>query len=87
MGIGGSCDLHRLPDPVPHRIDDRDIHSLLAEVRQEFAQSEQGFARADRMRALPANMRTACLRLKHALFTGVRYFNESPYYTDIITGH
>jgi hypothetical protein len=54
MGIGGSRDLHRLPDPVPHRIDDRDIHSLLAEVRQEFAQSEQGFARADRMRALPA---------------------------------
>jgi hypothetical protein len=21
MGIGGSRDLHRLPDPVPHRID------------------------------------------------------------------
>jgi len=28
MGVRGGRDLHRLPDPVPHRIDDRDIHRL-----------------------------------------------------------
>jgi hypothetical protein len=28
MGVRVGRDLNRLPDPVPHRIDDRDIHRL-----------------------------------------------------------
>ena len=55
-GVGGGRDLHRLPHPVPHCIDDRDIHRLLAEIGQEFAQPQQGLARADRVWTLPAEI-------------------------------
>ncbi len=49
--IGGSGDLERLPHPIPYRVNDRDIHRLLAKIGQEIAQADQGFARADRVRA------------------------------------
>jgi len=52
--FGGGRDLHRLPHAVPHRVDDRHIHRLLAEIGQELAQAQQCLARADPVRALPA---------------------------------
>ena len=42
--LGGSGDLHRLPHPVPGRVDDRDVHRLLGEIGQEFAQAQQRLA-------------------------------------------
>jgi hypothetical protein len=45
-----------LPHPIPDRVNDRDIHRLLAKIGQEIAQAEQGFARADRVRARSADM-------------------------------
>src|SRR5215469_5972216 len=30
--LGGSRDLHRLPYPVPHCVEDRDVHCLLMEI-------------------------------------------------------
>ena len=42
--FGCGCDLHRLPHPVPGRVDDRDVHRLLAEIGQEFTQAQQRFA-------------------------------------------
>ncbi len=43
-GVRRGGDLDRLPHAVPHRVDDRDIHRLLAKIGQEFAQPEQGLA-------------------------------------------
>ena len=43
--LGERGDLHRLPHAVPHRVDDRHVDRLLAEVRQELADAEQGLAR------------------------------------------
>ena len=42
--FGGGGDLHRLPHPVPGRVDDRDVHRLFVEVGQEFAQAQQRLA-------------------------------------------
>jgi hypothetical protein len=42
--FGGGSDLHRLPHPVPGRVDDGDIHRLFVEVGQELAQAQQRLA-------------------------------------------
>ena len=42
--FGGSRNLHRLPYPVPGRVDDGDVHRLLVEVGQELAQAQQRLA-------------------------------------------
>src|SRR3712207_7072555 len=46
--FSGAGDLHGLPDAVPDGIDDRDVHRLFLEIRQELAHAKEGLARADR---------------------------------------
>src|SRR5829696_4124620 len=55
--FGGARDLHGLPDAVPDGVDDRDVHRLFLEIRQELAHAEEGLARADRVSALLADVR------------------------------
>src|SRR5215470_10452910 len=56
VSLGRCSDLHRLPDAIPHGVDNGDIHRLLAEIGQEFAQAGKRFTRADRMGAVLANV-------------------------------
>ena len=56
VGLGGGGNFHRLPDPVPHRIDDGHVHGLLVKVWQKFAQAKECFARAYGVRAPASNI-------------------------------
>src|SRR5258707_3251498 len=44
MGVRGGSDLHGLPDPIPWRVDDRDVHGLFTEIGQKLLQAQQRFA-------------------------------------------
>src|SRR5918994_3166508 len=56
-GFGGIGDFHGLPGAVPDGVDDRDVHRLFLEIRQELAHAKEGLARADRVAALLADVR------------------------------
>jgi hypothetical protein len=41
IGISHRSNLHRLPNPVPNRINDCDIYCLILKVRREAAAAKQ----------------------------------------------
>ena len=55
MGISNCCDLHRLPNTVPRRIDNRYVDCLAPKKGQELLDTDECFTRGNGMWTMRAN--------------------------------